>query len=239
MELNNKLLPNNKNVDTHLYILDPLSVIIKLAIISNKPIGTKLSITKNIIYLQEPGPFQGIFRYIFNYNKTDLQYLYNPIEIACKIYLNPNNINNYNNIEELFRCAQNGLIKLMETYKQCSIIRLCLNYYFTLISNYLNQNYIDNLFKKDEISALYTIELIKSLTKFWTQEKIDIVLNIISFLMVDDSANHNVKSLENIMENIDSNTQYILSQQISCYNINEEVYDDINSPYKAQSSETI
>lgn len=215
MELNNNLLPNNKNVDHHLYVLDPLSVIIKLAIISNKPIGTKISITKNILYLQEPGPFQGLLRYILNYNKTDLQYLYNPIELACKIYLKKSN----NNISELFKCAQNGIIKLMETYKNCSIIRLCLNYYYTLISNYLNQNYIDNLFKKDEISALYTQELIISLTKFWTQEKIDIVLNIISFLIVDQSASLNVKSLENIMENIDRQTQHILSQGISCYDL--------------------
>jgi hypothetical protein len=220
MELNNKLLPNNKNIDHHLYVLDPLSVIIKLAIISNKPIGTKISIAKNILYLQEPGPFQGLLRYILNYNKTDLQYLYNPIELACKIYLNPNN---KNNISELFKCAQNGLIKLIETYKNCSIIRLCLNYYYTLISNYLNQNYIDNLFKKDEITALYTEELIRSLTKFWTQDKIDIVLNIISFLIIDDSANHNVKSLENIMENIDKQTQHILNQGISCYNLDNNI----------------
>jgi hypothetical protein len=235
MEIKNKLLPNNKNVDHQLFVLDPLSVIIKLAIVSNKPIGTKISISKNIIYLQEPGPFQGFLRYLLNYNKTDLQYLYNPIEIACKIYLNSNNINNFNNITELFRCAQNGLVKLMETYKQCSIIRLCLNYYFTLISNYLNQTYIDNLFKKDEISALYTIDLIKSLTKFWTQEKIDIVLNIISFLMVDDSAGHNVKSLENIMDNIDKQTQYILNQQISCYNFTDDdiAYSEINNTHEA------
>lgn len=224
MEINKKLLPNNKIVDHHLFVLDPLSVIIKLAIISNKPIGTKISITKNILYLQEPGPFQGLLRYILNYNKTDLQYLYNPIELACKIYLFKGASNGTicsNNISELFKCAQNGLIKLMETYKNCSIIRLCLNYYYTLISNYLNQNYIDNLFKKDEISALYTDELVKSLTKFWTQEKIDIVLNIISFLMVDDSANHNVKSLENIMENIDNQTQHLLNQGISCYNLDK------------------
>jgi hypothetical protein len=219
MEFNNKLLPNNKNIDTHLYILDPLSVIIKLAIISNKPIGTKLFISKNIIFLQEPGPFQGLMRYFLNYNKTDLQYLYNPIELACKIYLSQQNIDNYENITELFKCAQNGIIKLMETYKHCSIIRLCLNYYLTLISNYLNKTYIDNLFKKDEISALYTNELTNSLVRFWTQEKIEIILNLITFLTIDEAANHNVKSLENIMENIDTQTQQILFQQISCYGV--------------------
>jgi hypothetical protein len=222
MEINNNLLPNNKNVVHQLFVLDPLSVIIKLAIISNKPIGTKIIISKNILYLQEPSTFQGLLRYILNYNKTDLHFLYNPIEIACKIYLK-NGTNN--NISELFKCAQNGIIKLMETYKNCSIIRLCLNYYYTLISNYLNEKYIDNLFKKDEITALYTKELLQSLKRFWTQEKIDIVLNIISFLIVDESASLNVKSLENIMDNIDRQTQHILSQGISCYDLSDLGYN--------------
>ena len=35
-------MPDDNNANLHLFILDPLSVIIKLAIISNKPIGTKL-----------------------------------------------------------------------------------------------------------------------------------------------------------------------------------------------------
>ena len=41
-------LPDNKTVDLQLFILDPLSVIIKLAILSNKPIGTKICISKNM-----------------------------------------------------------------------------------------------------------------------------------------------------------------------------------------------
>ena len=43
-------IPDDINANLHLYILDPLSVIIKLAIISNKSIGTKLRIDNNIIY---------------------------------------------------------------------------------------------------------------------------------------------------------------------------------------------
>jgi hypothetical protein len=58
-----------------------------LAIISNKPIGTKLRIDNNVIYLQEPGPFQALSRYFYKSNKTNIQYLYNPIEMACNHYL--------------------------------------------------------------------------------------------------------------------------------------------------------
>jgi len=77
-------IANNKLVNLAEYILDPLSVIVKLAILSNKPVGTKLQILSNTVYIQEPGIWQPICRYSFNTNKTDLQYLYNPIELACK-----------------------------------------------------------------------------------------------------------------------------------------------------------
>ena len=108
-------IPSDNNTNLHLFVLDPLSVIIKLAIISNKPIGTKLRIDNNIISLQEPGPFQSLCRYFLKSNKTDIQYLYNPIEIACSKYLIKSVVDENPKITELFKCAQNGLLKLIET----------------------------------------------------------------------------------------------------------------------------
>ena len=81
------LQENNNFINIRLFILDPLSVIIKLAILSNKPVGTKIYIQNNIIHFQEPGMFQAVCRYVLNTNKTDLQYMYNPIELACQHYL--------------------------------------------------------------------------------------------------------------------------------------------------------
>ena len=57
---------DNTKINIKSYILDPLSVIIKLAILNNKPIGTKLLIQNNVIYFQEPGPFQSICRMLYN-----------------------------------------------------------------------------------------------------------------------------------------------------------------------------
>ena len=130
--MDNNIIPDNRPIDQHLFILDPLSVIIKLAILGNKPIGTKICISRNIIYFQEPGLFQGVCRYFMKTNKTDLQYLYNPIELACQYYLSKTCIQHNPKLKELFKCAQNGILKLIETYKQCSIMRLCLNYYYSL-----------------------------------------------------------------------------------------------------------
>ena len=206
----NTIPENNPIVNTKLYILDPLTVIIKLAILSNKPVGTKICIQQNNLYFQEPGPFQAICRYLYNTNKTDIQYMYNPIQHACQQFLNKEYVQKTPRMKILFRCAQKGLDKLTETYKNCSIIRLCINYYYTLISNYVDDIYNDRIFHKDGMTPLYGQEIVKSLNEQWTQEKIKVILNLIEFLNNDTMAEDNVKSLENIVNNIDKSTQKIL-----------------------------
>ncbi len=203
-------LPDNKTVDLQLFILDPLSVIIKLAILSNKPIGTKICISKNIVFLQEPGPFQSFCRYIFNTNKTDIQYIYNPIQLACQSYLSKAAVQQNPKLKELFKCAQNGLGRLSETYKTCSIIRLCINYYATIIDNHLKEIYNDALFRNDNLTPLYTNELTSTFTKLWTQDRIKIILNLTTFLIGDENAATNVKSVETIMMDIDTQVQKLL-----------------------------
>jgi hypothetical protein len=202
-------LPDNKKVDLQLYILDPLSVIIKLAILSKKEVGTKICITTNIIYLQEPGPFQAFCRFIFSSNKTDLQYLYNPIELACQHYLSKTSIQQNPKIKDLFKCAQNGIIKLMETYKNCSVMRLCLNYYFSIITNHLEEKNNESLFRKDNMSIFYTTDTIQKLTKIWSTEKIKIVLNLTTYLTNNETADTDVKSLETIMDGIDKQVKQV------------------------------
>jgi len=209
--MDNNILPDNRPIDHHLFILDPLSVIIKLAILSNKPIGTKICISRNIIYFQEPGIFQGLCRYFLKTNKTDLQYMYNPIELACQQYLSKIAIQDDPKLKDLFTCAQNGILKLIETYKQCSIMRLCLNYYFSLISNHLDETCIENLFRKDNITPIYTVDLVSSLHKIWTSERIKIILNLTTYLNSTANADNDVKSMETIIDNIDLQTQLIFT----------------------------
>lgn len=115
-------------------------------------------------------------------------------------------------ITNLFMCAQNGLKKLIETYKNCSIITLCLNYYYAIITNHLEQIQVtvDKLFFKDSMTSLYTKEIIDKLNEQWKDENIKVILDLITFLTRDVMAMNNVKSLENIMENIDKNTQSVI-----------------------------
>jgi hypothetical protein len=209
--MNSTNLPeNNQNSNIKLFLLDPLSVIIKLATIGNKPIGTKVLIQNNVIYLQEPGPFQAFCRLIYKSNKTDLQYIYNPIQIACETFLSKEAVQKTPRLKNLFICAQNGLKKLTDTYKNCSIISLCLNYYYAIITNHVEQKYNDSIFYKDSLTSFYSKELTEKLNDQWTQEKIKVILDLISFLTNDNMAGENVKSIDTIMINIDKNTQHVL-----------------------------
>lgn len=197
-------IPDNaKNINYRLYILDPMSVIVKLAIISNKPVGSKLCIKDNVVFIQEPGFFQSVCRLYFNANKTDLQYLYNPIQIACEHYLNVKYMEKTPEIKKLFNCALRGLDRMKETYKTCPIIVLCLHSYSTLIENYLEGYYNDTIFKKDIMTAVYNKDTVKLLILQWTSEKIKIVLDMIEFLSKDYMAANNVQSLEIFINNVD------------------------------------
>ena len=190
-------------------VLDPLSVIIKLAILSNKPVGTKLLIKDNVVYFQEPGMFQSFCRKLYNSNKNDIQYLYNPIHKACIYFLSKNhngtNVERLSRIKKLFVCAQNGLKKLMETYRYSNIIVITLNYFYFLMTNHLNQTFNDSMFLNDPMTSKYTPLLCSSLNQKWNEDKIKVVLGLINYSMKEDSNNNtsNAKMLETFMETID------------------------------------
>jgi hypothetical protein len=195
---------NSRNTNYKLYVLDPLSTIIKLAIIGNKPVGTKIYINENIIYLQEPGLFQALCRLYYNTNKTDLQYLYNPIYYACQTYLADKFVDKTPAIKKLFSSAIVGLARLKETYKSCPIIPLCLNLYISVIENHLDEHLVDSLFKKDAMTTHYDATTLSTLNNFWNNDRIKVVLDMIEFLCKDYSASSHVQSLQIFMTTTDT-----------------------------------
>jgi len=211
-------IPNDDpNINVKAFLLDPLSVIIKLAILGNKPHGTKLHINNNIIAFQEPGYFQAISRMLNKSNKTDLQYIFNPIYIACSTFLNETIVSKQPRLKKLFECAQLGIKKLIDTYKNCSILVITLSYYQVLITNYLKETFNDTMYIKDPFSNYYTEKVTTELNSQWTDEKIKVVLDLITFILKSNAGTHtsgnveNVKSLENIMTAVDANTQCIIN----------------------------
>jgi hypothetical protein len=136
------------------FVFDPLSTIVKLAILGNKPTGSKISIKDNIIYIQESGFIQTLSRYYWGDTKSDLHYLSIPVEIACKRYLSTDVLKRIPNIITLFQTSEQGLIELMKTYKQYPIIIHCLKYYYSIIETHINE--LNFILKQNNLTHLNT-----------------------------------------------------------------------------------
>ena len=204
-------------------ILDPLSVIINLAILSYKPVNTKISITNNCISVQETGIFQAFVRYLFRDNKYFLNLLYNPIELACEYFLDETRLDQFPKMKPLFERALVGINQLSQTYADDNVIRLCLNYYSSLIQNFLGKHYDDNLFKLDAMTPHYKKDLIEKMNERWTVEKIKVITEMNDFLMTGTGTNStadnatttmakydNVMCMQMFMRDIDAETARII-----------------------------
>ena len=61
-------------------ILEPISTLFRLSILSFKPKGTKISITENKIIINDNNYIQGISRWSGGDARTDLHNLFNPLD---------------------------------------------------------------------------------------------------------------------------------------------------------------
>ena len=194
----------NNKVDRNDY-LDPLSVIITLALNSYYPIGTKLAIHKNQIFLQSNNVLQGAQRYWYGDKKTDINILHYPILYAVNTYI-INNIhyNEYNNeLIELFIKSRLGLIKLRDTYINKDIIysinRLIeildygIEYNNKKSSNILDNDILDNnekirknsfniLFEEKNTKDNIKFQIYDEINKIWTKKHITTMLFLLDEL---------------------------------------------------------
>ena len=112
-------------------ILDPMSTIIRLAILAYYPTNTKLSIHNNALYLQEPNYYQVPLRWGYGDDRDDLHNLHNPISKALDWY-----DVTIDYVADIFRLAKKGLIQLKDCYKgsnESNLVCHSLNYYSKLI----------------------------------------------------------------------------------------------------------
>ncbi len=114
-------LVGDKSKERFEMILEPFQAVVQLALLSHCPIGSKLSISDNILYIQSPGWSQSILR-SYNADKhDDLVYLFTVIK---RFHLFYNSMKTSSNSEdrELFRrlvnSAKEGLERLVQTYSK-------------------------------------------------------------------------------------------------------------------------
>ena len=119
-------------------ILEPLQAIVQLALLSYCPIGTKLSISGNILFLQLPSWHQSVSRSLNADKKTDLVFLFNVI-IRFHRFYGAFRRSDDARLEELFTTllarASIGLTNLIQTYNagDCAHLNQTLQLYIQLL----------------------------------------------------------------------------------------------------------
>lgn len=181
------------------FILEPLSVIIKLAILSKKEAGSKICVYNNALCIQEAGIFQSLVRFVYHNNKIDIQYLYNPIYHAVNKYIK------YDNIKSLFTSAEKGLDILIELYKDHLIVVHSLIFYKNLISN-------PKIFVEDGISSLYNEQILNKFNSIWTSDKIKIVLDMLEYINKDNQSDRSIRCLEEFIALTDEKVRSIMKE---------------------------
>ena len=118
-------------------VLDPLSVVLVLAINAFKPVGTKLYFGNGILELHDPGILQGTVRAWSGESKGNIRLLNNPIIYACKHFFQSNDVfsDKYSmeDIQYLFNNAVRGLENLRHTYRDDRDAIAYLNSYINII----------------------------------------------------------------------------------------------------------
>lgn len=171
-------------------ILDPLTTMFRLSMISFKPIGTKLSVYKNTMNYVEPGAFQGVYRWTFGEGRDDLHNIYRPIQRFLSWYSKDDET-----ISKLIQFSIQGLQKLSESYAQDSIIHHSIKLYILMLESKKsiddcpdekevnNQIYesFKGLYKKNEITLL--VEMLELSNRENDEEKVCSFLQSIDTLL--------------------------------------------------------
>ena len=170
------------NSEVKNYVLDPLTCIIRCAILSFKPVGTKLSISNNKISFVDPNFLQGTIRWTYGDKREDLHNIYNPIVKSTQWYKvdNPHILN-------IFKLSKKGLEKLKQSYEENSIITHSLSLYINIMDMFINNNNecLRDISKSDEVNDN---KIYKELRELWSESQISIVDNILK-QMENDAAN--------------------------------------------------
>ena len=128
-------------------ILEPLQVMIQLALLSFCPLGTKLCINNNILSLQLPTLSQGIWRWFNKDSKEDLYFLFNAVK-RYYMWYKDNNSPLYKYILEL---AKKGISRLITTYQKTD--KTSVTHALTLYKTILEMNNLEVFEDEDKGDA--------------------------------------------------------------------------------------
>ena len=200
------------------YVIEPLSCIIRLAILAYKKKGTKISLYDNSIYLQEPGPLQGTLRWITRNNRNDIQFLLSPINKAILKYGKKDDKSEvmHEQLMNIFRLAIKGLQNLKYSYSKHSYGNLTTHSIDLYISNLKQCIKGSVMLSDDDDDDEEDKKTYLSLNSLWTNDQIEIVNDL--FLECDknpkDSSSY-LQAIDNIINSKLKPTKEILLRNLN------------------------
>lgn len=170
----NTLFKKNESVkNSSLQLLEPLTCIIRLAMLNFQEVGTKIAIYNNRISSQLPNIIQGAKRWVYGNKRNELHNLYKPILISLKYY----DRNNDSDISIIFDYAVGGLEKLTQTYSEhendivCHSIKLYKEILSTTKKSKTARADVESQLNDDDI----TLPLYEKFNQLWNERQISII----------------------------------------------------------------
>jgi len=162
-----ELLKGKNNKEQVDLILEPLQVMINLAVLGFCPIGTKINIHENMLYLHQPTFAQGLWHAIRRYYKW---------------YKNEDN-EIYNYILEL---AKEGIKNLIKTYQKAD--KKSILHTLSLYNNILDLDTPD-LFKtdSDDTESITIDKVFKNITSLYDQKILIIIFSLFKLMKEEDN----------------------------------------------------
>ena len=195
----------NENNLSQLQLLEPLSVIINLAIVSFKEEKTKIAVNNNTMFIQRPTFYQGIVRYLYGNNREDVCFLLKPIMRSLELY----DPSDDDKIEYIFRKACKGLSKLKKCYNNnSSTVCHSLDLYISIINAHLDgtpievESYQESKNTQElNLSINTTVNIEKIFQDIWVKTDIELLYSM--FKTAENNAEISstyIKSINNLVK---------------------------------------
>ena len=193
-------------------ILEPLQVLTQLAVLSYLPVGTKISISNNILYLQQPTYFQGVLRWYQKDNKDDLYYLFHAIRRYYKWYKHKDD----EVFTKILSLAIKGIEKLIETYNKIGITTI--THTLNLYKNILEQD-SDELFKDENQNSISVDDVFQTITELYDRKLLVILYSIFEIMEKEENDKNiqlYVQGLNKILEPTQNNIRKWILDNLTC-----------------------